>query len=419
MTMADQSTTLADPTIAASTRTFKAPSSRVLSVDVLRGITIAFMILVNDAGDGHHVYTQLEHSAWNGWTLTDLVFPTFLFIVGISIILSTHSRLQRGASRRDLAIHTVRRAVTIFVVAMLINLVPFFQFSHLRIYGVLSRIALCYLIAGLICLKTQRAKTLLGITAALLVGYWLLMRFVPVPGFGVPTRDIPLLDPDRNLAAWLDRGIMGFFQRTLHTGRLYEVTRDPEGLLSTIPAVGTTLLGAVSALWLRRAGGKSPSITPGQCTLGLFLAGVVGIASGYIWNIWFPINKKLWTSSYVLFAAGCALVGLAACYWLIDIKKFNETRAGKWLTWPWLVFGSNAIVAYVMAAIVEKTIALIHLSGITADGRPLTAGRWIYWHIFAPHGSTNNTSVAFAIVFVLVCFIPNWILWQKKILVKL
>lgn len=419
MTMADHTTTLADPTIAASTRTFKAPSTRVLSVDVLRGITIAFMILVNDAGDGRHVYTQLEHSPWNGCTLTDLVFPTFLFIVGISIILSTHSRLQRGANKRDLAVHTVRRAVTIFVVAMLINLVPFFQFSHLRLYGVLSRIALCYLVAGLICLKTQRAKTLLSITAVLLVAYWLLMRFVPVPGFGVPTHDIPLLDPDRNLAAWLDRGIMGFFQRTLHTGRLYEVTRDPEGLLSTIPAVGTTLLGAVSALWLRRAGGKTPSITPGRCTLGLFLAGLVSIGFGLVWNIWFPINKKLWTSSYVLFAAGCALVGLAACYWLIDIKKFNETKAGKAIMWPWLVFGSNAIVAYVVAAIVEKALAIVHLGGVSADGRPMTAGRWIYWHVFASHGSTNNTSVAFAIVFVLVCFIPNWILWQKKILVKL
>jgi predicted acyltransferase len=417
--MAELSTPLADSTVAASTQTFVAPSSRVLSVDVLRGITIAFMILVNDAGDGRHVYTQLEHSAWNGWTLTDLVFPTFLFIVGISIILSLHSRLQRGASRRDLALHTARRALTIFVVAMLINLVPYFRFSHLRIYGVLSRIALCYLIAGLICLKTQKAKNLLGITAVLLISYWLLMRFVPVPGFGVPTHDIPLLDPDRNLAAWLDRGIMGFFQRTLHTGRLYEITRDPEGLLSTIPAVGTTLLGSVAALWLRRAGGKSPSITGMQCTFGLFLAGLFGIGSGLIWNLWFPINKKLWTSSYVLFAAGCALVGLAACYWLIDIRKFQETKVGGWLTWPWLVFGSNAIVAYVVAAIVEKTLVLVHLAGTTPDGKPLTGWGWVYWHIFASQGSTNNTSAAFAIAFVLVCFIPNLILWRKKIFVKL
>lgn len=416
--MAELSATLTDPTTVPS-KTVVAPSSRVLSIDVLRGITIAFMILVNDAGDGKHVYTQLEHAAWNGWTLTDLVFPTFLFIVGMSIILSIHARLQRGASRRELALHTVRRAATIFIVAMLINLVPFFRFSHLRIYGVLPRIALCYLVVGLICLTTQKARNLLTITAAALVGYWLLMRFVPIPGIGTPTHEIPLLDPDLNLAAWIDRGAMAFTQSVFHTGRLYEGTRDPEGLLSTIPALGTTLLGAVSALWLRQAGGKSPSITRTQCALGMLFAGVFGIASGLFWNLWFPINKKLWTSSYVLFAAGCALVGLAVCYWLVDIRKFNATKVGRWLTWPWLVFGSNAIVAYVMAAIVEKTLFLIHASGVAPDGRPLTGWSWVYWNIFASHGSTNNTSVAFAIAFVLVCFIPNWILWQKKIFVKL
>src|SRR5215475_3223928 len=154
--MAERSATLVAP-VSEST-TVKAPSSRVLSVDVLRGITIAFMILVNDPGDWSHTYEQLDHAAWNGWTLTDLVFPTFLFVVGISIILSLYSRLQRGESRRDLAIHTFRRAVTIFIVAMMINLIPYFRFGHLRIYGVLSRIALCYLIGGLICLVTQRAR---------------------------------------------------------------------------------------------------------------------------------------------------------------------------------------------------------------------------------------------------------------------
>jgi len=377
------------------------------------------MILVNDPGDWSHTYEQLDHAAWNGWTLTDLVFPTFLFVVGISIILSLYSRLQRGASRRDLAVHTFRRAATIFIVAMMINLIPYFRFGHLRIYGVLPRIALCYLIAGLICLVTQRARTLLAITATLLVTYWLLMRFVPVPGFGVPTHDIPLLDPDKNLAAWMDRGIMGFFQNTLHTGRLYEGTRDPEGLLSTIPAVGTTLLGAVAGLWLRRTDGKTPAITRSQCAMGLLLSGLLGIASGMLWNLWFPINKKLWTSSYVLFAAGCAALGLAACYWLIDIKKFNQTRLGSWLAWPWLVFGSNAIVAYTVAAFVAKTLSMIHTSSLGPTGKPLNAGGWTYWHIFASNGSTKNTSLAFALAYVLVCFIPNWILWRKKIFVKL
>jgi predicted acyltransferase len=415
--MAHQSSTLTAAPTAFTTVT--APSNRVLSIDVLRGITIAFMILVNDAGDGQHTYTQLEHAAWNGWTLTDLVFPTFLFVVGMSIILSLYSRLQRGADKRDLAIHTARRAATIFVVAMLINLYPYFRFGHLRLYGVLPRIALCYLIAGLICLVTQRARTLLTISAVLLVSYWILMRFVSVPGFGVPTHDIPLLDPDKNLAAWMDRGIMAFLQRTIHTGRLYEVTRDPEGLLSTIPAIATTLIGAASALWLRRAEGKSAVISRTQCAMGFLLFGLLGIGSGLLWNIWFPINKKLWTSSYVLFAAGCALVGLAACYWAVDIRRINETKVGRWLTWPWLVFGSNAIVAYTVAAVIEKTLFMIHTASLGPTGKPLNAWGWIYWHIFASNGSTNNTSAAFAFAYVLVCFIPNWILWRKKIFVKL
>ncbi|MBS1823095.1 MAG: DUF1624 domain-containing protein [Acidobacteria bacterium] len=415
--MAHQSATLAAAAPASTTVT--APkSSRVLSIDVLRGITIAFMILVNDAGDGHHTYVQLEHARWNGWTLTDLVFPTFLFVVGMSIILSINARLQRGATRRDLALHTFRRAATIYLVYMFIALFPHFNITHFRFYGVLPRIALCYLIAGLICLVTQRASTLLTIAGVLLVTYWVLMRFVPVPGFGVPTIDIPLLDPDRNLVAWLDRGILAFVQRTIHTGRLYEGTRDPEGLLSTVPAVATTLLGSVASLWLRRAG-SSPLIGRAKCAWGFAIAGVAGIASGLIWNNWFPINKKLWTSSYVLFAAGCTLVGLAICYWLIDMKQIHETKLGAKLTWPWFVFGSNAIVAYAVSDLLVETFGSIHTSEIGPNGKPMSVWNWVYWHIFASHGSTNNTSAAFALVYVLVCFIPNWILWRKKIFVKL
>jgi predicted acyltransferase len=399
------------------------PSNRVLSIDVLRGITIAFMILVNDPGDWGHTYEQLDHAKWNGWTLTDLVFPSFLFLVGSSIILSLSGRIARGDSRRDLGLHIVRRSITIFVLAMALNLIPYFHFTHLRLYGVLSRIALCYLCAGLICLMTQRARNLIAIAAALLIGYWILMRFVPVPGFGVPVRDFPLLDPYRNLVAWVDRGVVGFLQRTIHTGVLYEGTRDPEGLLSTIPAVATTLLGSVAALWLRLVGpakeGRFP-ISKTQCATGLFLAGVVGIAAGLLWNIWFPINKNLWTSSYVLFAAGCSLVGLALCYWLIDIQSFHVTKVGRVLTWPWLVFGSNAIVAFTVSYLLVKLLIFITFPSILGpNGKPLTAWGWIYANLFARGNSTNLTSLAFAICFVLACFIPNWILWRKGMFVKI
>jgi predicted acyltransferase len=407
-----------------SSRT-SAPSGRVLSIDVLRGITIAFMVLVNDPGDWGHTYAQLDHAKWNGWTLTDLVFPSFLFIVGASIILSLHSRIAGGESRRELGLHIVRRSVTIYALAMVLNILPYFRMTHLRLYGVLPRIALCYLCAGLICLTTRRVRDLLAIVAVLLLGYWALMRFVPVPGCGVPVRDIPLLDPECNLAAWIDRGVIGFIQRTIHTGYLYEKTRDPEGLLSTIPAIATTLLGAVAALWLRRVeatkgDGAAFPATKAQCATAPFLVGLVSMAAGLLWNIWFPINKNLWTSSYVLFAAGCSLIGLAACYWLIDVRRLHETRVGDWLIWPWLVYGSNAIVAFTMSVVLVKTLLFIRISSaLGPNGKPMTAWGWIYNNIFARGHSTELTSLAFGLWFVLMCFIPNWILWRKRIFVKI
>jgi predicted acyltransferase len=450
------------------------PPARVLSIDVLRGITIAFMILVNDPGDWAHTYSQLDHAKWNGFTLTDLVFPNFLFIVGASIILSLHSRIRRGESRRTLALHILRRSAIIFALDLFFGLYPHFHYTHLRLYGVLTRIALCYLCAGLICLVTQRADRLLAICAVLLFGYWALMRFVPVPGFGIPTHDMPILDPDRNLAAWLDRHIIDFVQRTIHTGRLYEHTRDPEGFLSTLPAIATTLLGAVTALWLRRVqtgfrasknetlntaslppkeassrpeksvplaqdASSRPdperasrvegvvegpphfapapaTISPPHCAIGLFLAGLLSLAAGLLWNLWFPINKNLWTSSYVLFSAGWALLSLAAFYWLIDVRHFNDTKVGKGLTLPWLVFGSNAIVVFCISVFVVETMIWIK---VPDNGKTVTAWFWIYHHLFAFNGSTNITSLAFALAFVAVCFIPNWLLYRKRIFLKI
>jgi len=395
-------------------------SGRVLSIDVLRGITIAFMILVNDPGDWNHTYAQLDHATWNGWTLTDLVFPTFLFLVGSAIILSLQSRIRRGEDRVKLALHIVRRSLILFALDLFLAAFPHFHLTELRIYGVLTRIAICYLVVGLLCLVTQSAGKLFALAATLLVGYWALMRFVPVPGFGIPTHQIPLLDQQANLTAWIDRGVTAFLQRTIHTGHLYQGTRDPEGLLSTLPSLATTLFGCITALWLRRVDAKNSqlpsSISRTFCLSGLVLSGVLCLALGTLWNLWFPINKNLWTSSYVLFAAGCTLLGLSACYWLIDIRRFNETRIGGWLTWPWLVFGSNAIVAYVVSELLDEILAWIK---VPDGGKSVPAILWIYHHIFASHGSTDNTSLAFAIVYVLVCFLPNWFLWRKHIFVKI
>jgi predicted acyltransferase len=458
-------------------------SPRVLSIDVLRGLTIALMILVNDPGDWGHVYPQLDHAAWNGFTLTDFVFPNFLFLVGASIVFSIQSRIAKGETKRTLALRMFRRALTLFAIKLFLSAFPHFHVSHLRLYGVLTRIALCYLAAGLICLglwnTRHRTRILLGLAAALLLGYWALMRFVPVPGLAfashrdaVPTHAIPILDPDRNLAAWLDRAVNASTQRFLHTGSLYNHTRDPEGLLSTLPAIATTLIGCLTGLWLRRTNCEEASsrpaaasvypkeassrpvassvyskeassrpewggvegpphlpriateITPGRCLTGLTLTGLISLIAGLLWNPWFPINKNLWTSSYVLFSAGLSLLLLALCYWLIDIRRFNDKAAGKAALWPWLVFGSNAITAYVVSDLIVETMIWIKVpAGTLVDpsspARSISAWQWTYLHLFARHGSTEITSVAFALAFTALCFLPNWFLWRRKIFLRI
>jgi predicted acyltransferase len=416
-------------------------SPRVLSVDVLRGLTIALMILVNDPGDWGHVYTQLDHAEWNGFTLTDFVFPNFLFLVGVSIVLSLSSRIAKGDSKRSLALHMFRRATTIFLIKLLLSAFPHFHLTHLRIFGVLTRIAVCYLIAGLICLAAwntrHRAQTLTAITAAFLIGYWALMRFVPVPGFGVPTHDMAILDPDRNLAAWLDRAFNAFTQHYLHTGSLYNHTHDPEGLLSTLPSIATTLIGALTGLWINRTRtttepgapfklrlGGDAAIYPARCLSGLLLTGLLFLTAGLIWSYSFPINKNLWTSSYVLFSAGLSLLLLALCYWLIDIRRLNAKPAGKALLWPWLVFGSNAITAYVVSNFIVELMLWIKLPASAmrdpdTPSAPITAWLWTYRHLFAFSDSTEVTSLAFALAFTAICFLPNWLLWRKNIFLKI
>src|ERR1700761_6565978 len=313
---------------------------RLVSLDVARGITIAFMILVNNGGSGKYSYAQLEHSAWNGWTLTDLVFPSFLFIAGISIVFSNESRLAKGESKTTLRLHVFRRAVILFLLGLAVNGFPLFHLSTLRIYGVLQRIAICYLLASLLYLWNSRAWVPATLTVVALLSYWILMRWVPIPGVGVPTHDVALLDPDLNWVAYVDRMIF--------PGRLYEKVRDPEGLLSNIPAMGTILLGILTGIWLRRPKSLTTKAT------GLLIASITGLVLGEVWNVWFPINKKLWTSSYVLFAAGCTLLLLAICFYAVEIRRW--TRG--W-TFPWLVFCSNAITAYIISELLAAALDTI------------------------------------------------------------
>ena len=388
---------------------------RVLSVDVLRGLTIALMILVNDPGDWKHVFPQLDHAEWNGWTLTDLVFPTFLFLVGASIVFSMSARSARGNCKKTLAGRIFGRAAKIFLLYLIIAFFPAMHWTHLRLYGVLPRIAICYLIAALIVLATQRVRWLVLIAAALLVGYWILLRWVPVPGIGMPGRDVPFMDKDLNLAAWLDRDAMAWTQRWLHAGTLYNHTRDPEGLLSTLPAVATTLLGSLAGLAMQAANTGRASWKSVRVRMAAW--GVAGIVAGTVWSRWFPINKNLWTSSYVLLAAGIASVALAVCSWVVDDRPQPWPKWLRVVTWPWLVFGSNAIAAYTISIVLVKTMLNLHATG--ADGVRRAWWYFAYWDVFGRAGSNDWTSLAFALSFVAVCFLPVWFLWRKKIFLKL
>jgi predicted acyltransferase len=381
--------------------------ARMVSLDVFRGATIAAMILVNDPGSWSHIYPPLEHAEWNGWTVTDLIFPFFLFIVGVSLTLSFASRIGRGIRRGPLAIHVLRRSALIFAIGLFLNGFPDFDLGTIRIMGVLQRIAICYLVAGLLYLATfqrepasdgaARVHANLRITAAvavaLLVGYWALMTFVPVPGYGAGH-----LGKDDNLGAYVDR--------TLMPGHLWaeSVTWDPEGFLSTFPAIASLLIGILAGEWLRsdrRAKSK---------VLGLAVAGLALLVGGQLLHPFFPINKNLWTSSFVLFTGGFAVLALAVCYWMVDVRA--------WRSWtpPFLIFGMNAILAYALAALVSEVST--DFDFLHFQGHETTLHGWIYDKYFVPHASPVNASLAFALFFVFVIFALLWPFYRGKLFLK-
>ena len=363
---------------------------RMVSLDVFRGLTVAGMILVNNPGSWSAVYGPLRHAEWNGWTPTDLVFPFFLFIVGVSMTLSFERREAAGASRRDLFVQLLRRSAIIFALGLFLNGFPFFDLARLRIPGVLQRIAVCYLAAGAIYL-TVRLRGQIAAAVALLGGYWLLMTMVPVPGYGAG-----VLTTEGNLAAWIDDSLM--------RGHLYRPHWDPEGILSTLPAIATVLFGIFAGRWMRRAPSASARI------FGLVGAGIAGVAAGLVVDLWFPINKNLWSSSYTLFTAGLAAIFLAACYWIVDERRII------WWTKPFVIFGSNAIAVYVLAGITSRLLGL-RISG--AAGQPVTVKTMLFDRFFAPLASPINASLLWALFFVLVCLGAMAVLYRRKIFIKI
>lgn len=383
------------------------PAQRLLSLDVLRGITIAFMIMVNNNG-GSGSWRFMNHAEWNGLTPTDLVFPTFVFVVGASIVFAFHARLKRGATRAQLAVHTVQRAVILFLLGMVVNNFPFFHWQYMRFYGVLQRIAICYLVVGLFFLWDRRVGTKVAALVFCLVGYWVLLRWVPVPGAGMPGRDIPFMDKGLNLTSWLDRLLMPHHLYLEWGGPDPHNLRDPEGLLSDLPAFGTALLGVLTGLWLR--GQRAAKST----ALGLAGGALTCLALGYWWSLSFPLNKNLWTSSFVLVAAGWSLTVLTLSYWAMDVWNWGRGRS-KGLVYPWLVLGSNAITAYMFSEIVPGLLDRIRF---TDGGRPTNLPGWLAEHVFVHMPTPGWAAFTFSLFTLAYCFVPVWIMYRKKIFLK-
>ena len=448
---------------------------RLISLDVFRGLTIAGMVLVNNPGTSP-VYWPLDHAEWNGLTPTDWIFPFFLFIVGVAISISLGKRVRAlSESERVVtagaSIYTkiITRAVSIYLLGLAVSVLPFFQFqstdapdllklivwlvfaaallflllrnfkiaailggvaivgvigmmlagyhvvfydfSMMRVMGVLQRIAVCYLVTSLIFLHTNW-KQQVYISLALLLGYWLIMTTIPVPGCDVTT----INDKACNLAAYVDRMIIG----EPHMWRVSKVF-DPEGILSTIPAIVTTISGVLTGTWLRRSeyalkradNEDQPTKAETQNTTvsGIFFFAVVLFAVAWIWNFFFPFNKSLWTSSYVLVTTGLALFTFGCCYWLIDIKGYR-----RWAK-PFMIFGANALALFVFSGLFARMMSAVRV-GYTPEGKGISVQRWLVDNIFLALFQPINASLAYAICFILFFLFLMWLLYRKGVYVK-
>ena len=358
--------------------TSKSLPQRLVSLDAFRGAVMALMVLVNTPGDGGHTYAPLQHAEWDGWTITDVVFPSFVWIVGMAITLSLGKRLAAGEDKLQLMLSVARRAAIIYCLGLLVYLFPQFDFPHMRVLGVLQRIAICYLIASAIFLTTRLRGRLIWI-AGLLSGYWLLMKFAPVPEYGAG-----YLDVQRNFAHYVDRIVLGAHNYA-HTK-----TWDPEGIVSTLPAIATALFGILAGeiAVLRDAVSKRAN--------WLFFSGLLLIAAGLLCDQWLPINKKLWTSSFALFMAGLDFTLFSGFLLIADGMGYKRYFQ------PLVIMGMNAISIYMASEILETVLSMMN------------AREWIYTNVFLTVASPENASLLFAISYVLLMFAIAYGMYRQR-----
>lgn len=375
---------------------------RLVALDVYRGLTIAAMILVTDPGTYSAVYWPLVHAPWNGWTPTDMIFPSFLFISGVAMTFSFAARTVRGESRLRIAGHLAWRAVLLIVIGLVLNGFPLFHLHTLRIPGILQRIAVCHLAGGLLYLACTtkkprvRASIIFSVILAILAGYWSLLKFFPVPGFGTGR-----LDSLGNLPAYIDRAIFGtnhLWAYGLTPG--HGVTYDPEGLLSTPAALTNLLAGILAGEWLRMK-----SLTTRKM-LAILAVGAVLLFAGLLLDPLVPINKRIYTPTFALLSIGFGLIAFAVCYWIVDIRRWR-----RW-TLPALVLGTNAILAFVLSTIVTSLFQFIRVGG----DQPIYT--WAYTHLFLSWLSPDNASLAYAITIVLFNLALIWPLYRRRIFLR-
>ena len=351
--------------------------ARLLSLDAFRGLTMLLMVLVNNGG-GPESYGPLNHSAWNGWTITDTVFPSFLWIAGVAITLALGRRLDNGEAPGSLLGVVFQRAAIIYFLGLLVYAFPHFSLSHQRLLGVLQRIAICYLAASIIYLYTGVRAQIIWIVA-LFISYWLMMAFIDVPGFGPGN-----LSVEGNFAHYVDQIVLG--EHNYHNTK----TWDPEGIISTLPAIGTALLGVMAGHILRL------NVPLAVRRHRLLLAGVFLLALGLIWNIKQPINKKLWSDSFATFMAGLDFAVLAVFVWFVDERGFS-----KWVK-PLLITGMNAIAVYLASEFLSEFL--------DAYGFHET----LYERYFAPFFSPMNASLLWALSFVALMYLLAWFLYRRR-----